>query len=146
MGRNGEQVISPEDIEITRITSVPGYSKATCWKATTQVEETNFLGSVLLAHNFAVTWCAQDGSVIYQADNTTTDFAETYMHSELSDEAEVFSSSASEVKPQTSSEILIRRMVYGRTGWADYGFERSVRFMVDAQGQTEGKLTCNLSL
>lgn len=145
VGRSGEQAIASEDIETTRITSVPGYSQATCWKATTLVEETNILSSALLIHNFAVTWCAQDGAVIYQADSTTVDFVGEHMRSELPDDTEVFPS-AYEVKPREESELIARRIVYGSIGWADYGFERCVRFTVDAQGKAEGALTCTTNL
>lgn len=145
VGRSGEQAISPEDMEVTRITSVPGYSKATCWKAATTVEETNIVGSALLTHSFATTWCAQDGKVIYQADSTTVDSVGEHMRSEVPQDTVAFSS-AYEVSPREQSEILVRRIVYGTTGWADYGFERCVRFILDAQGNAEGALTCTPSL
>lgn len=144
-GRSSEQAIAPENMDITRITSVPGYSEATCWKASTRVDENNLFGSTVLSHGFAVTWCAQDGSIVYQADSTSVNFARQGVRSELLTDTDAFPL-AYEVKPREQSEFLVRRMIYGSTGWAGYGFERCVRFTVDAQGNAEGALACAPSL
>lgn len=132
-----------EDIRVSNISAVPGHTEATCWQASSDITETNYLGTSLLTHRFSLIWCAQDGGIIYREDATKVTYEGRNMHSREPANQDYIRVAALG-SPETA-DITLARGVTHSNGWSSYGFERCLTFTVDAQGKAEGSLSCHSS-
>lgn len=135
--------ISQEDLTVTRISSVPGYSQAICWAAYTRVAEKNLFGTELIAHKFGVAWCAQDGGIVYQGDITETVYESPNLRSRLPVNSLYQGSYA--LQPVPESTMLVARTIDNNLAWPNFAVERCVVYSLTADGQAEGTLTCHTS-
>ncbi|MDO4898159.1 MAG: hypothetical protein Q3965_02520 [Rothia sp. (in: high G+C Gram-positive bacteria)] len=141
VSRQGGQQI--EGLTVNNVSSPPGFADADCWQVGATVTETNYLGTDLLRHRFAATWCARGGGVVCRADNTEVQYEAKGMRSVAPADSDYRKIAA--IGSAETIDITLVRGVQGSTGWSSYGFERCVKFSVDAHGKAEGMLTCNLS-